>query len=294
MVLAEAGELTLYVFYLHAMRGLLALAAGDLDLALRHADKAERHQVPTLVIRGAVALRRGEPGVDLLLDEGWALATATTELQRLRPMASLRAEAAWLHGDAAGLNAATWDTYGLALSRGTPWDVGELAVWRWRAGLLDAVPPGLSEPHALEIAGAPAEAAAIWARLGEPYSQALAMLGSQDAEDLRQAIELLDEIGAVAVLPLARARLRDLGATSVPRGRMSSTRRNPGGLTDRQLEVLQLMVAGLTNSEIARRLVLSPKTVEHHVGAILAKLGAASRVEAADAARRLGVVEAAI
>ena len=80
-------------------------------------------------------------------------------------------------------------------------------------------------------------------------------------------------MGAVAVLPLARARLRDLGATSVPRGRMSSTRSNPGGLTDRQLEVLQLMVAGLTNSEIARRLVLSPKTVEHHVGAVLGQAG---------------------
>ena len=75
---------------------------------------------------------------------------------------------------------------------------------------------------------------------------------------------------------------------------MSSTRSNPGGLTDRQLEVLQLMVAGLTNSEIARRLVLSPKTVEHHVGAVLAKLGATSRVEAAEAARRLGVVGAEI
>ena len=294
MVIAQRGELTLYVFYIHATRGLLALAAGDLDLALRHAADAEYHQVPTLMIRGTVALRRGEPEVDALIEEGWALATATTELQRLRPMACLRAEAAWLHGDQAGLNAATRDTYELALSRGTPWDVGELAVWRWRAGLLDAVPPDLSEQHALEIAGAPAEAAAIWSRLGEPYSQALALLGSQDADHLREAIELLDEMGAVAVLPLARARLRHLGATSVPRGRMSSTRSNPGGLTDRQLEVLQLMVAGLTNSEIARRLVLSPKTVEHHVGAVLAKLGAASRVEAADAARRLGVVGAEI
>jgi DNA-binding NarL/FixJ family response regulator len=103
---------------------------------------------------------------------------------------------------------------------------------------------------------------------------------------------VLDRLGAIAVLPLARARLRDLGATSVPRGRARSTRRNPGGLTDRQLEVVRLLTSGLSNAEIARRLVLSPKTVEHHVGAVLTKLGAATRAEAADAARRLGMVDA--
>lgn len=126
--------------------------------------------------------------------------------------------------------------------------------------------------------------------LGEPHRQALALLGSQHPEDLREAIEILDRLGAVAAVPLARARLRALGVATVPRGRARSTRANPGGLTDRQLEVLRLVEAGMSNGEIAGRLVLSPKTVEHHVGAVLAKLGVSSRAEAAAAARGLGVV----
>jgi DNA-binding CsgD family transcriptional regulator len=207
-------------------------------------------------------------------------------------MACLRAEWAWLRGDTAGTDALTRETYELALRQGSPWDVAGLAIWRWRGGVLDDAPEGLPEPYALEVAGTPRLAAEAWEQLGEPYPQALALLGSRSTEDVAQAIEILDRLGAAAVLPLARSRLRDLGAAT-PRGRASSTRSNPGGLTDRQLEVVRLLGRGLSNAEIARELVLSPKTVEHHVGAALTKLGAASRLEAAEAARRLGISDSA-
>ena len=65
--------------------------------------------------------------------------------------------------------------------------------------------------------------------------------------------------------------------------------RRPGGLTARQVEVLRLVAEGLTNVEIAARLFVSPKTVDHHVSALLGKLNAASRTEAVAAARRIGV-----
>ena len=68
-----------------------------------------------------------------------------------------------------------------------------------------------------------------------------------------------------------------------------ATRGNPGALTSRELEVLALLAAGLRNGEIARRLVLSTRTVEHHVSAILGKLGVRTRAEAAAAALRLGL-----
>jgi DNA-binding CsgD family transcriptional regulator/tetratricopeptide (TPR) repeat protein len=290
MALARDRELQIYIDYLHVTRALLALATGDFTAAHSDVEKAPNaNRAPLLLVRASIAMRRGEPDAAALLHEGWEVALATTELQRLQPMACLRAEWAWLRGDAAGIAAVTRDTYELALRQGSPWDVGGLAIWRWRGGVLDDVPEGLPEPYVLELAGEARLAAQEWLRLGEPYPQAVALLGSLHTEDVLEAIEVLDRLGAIAVLPLARARLRDLGATSVPRGRASSTRRNPGGLTDRQLEVVRLLGRGLSNAEIARELVLSPKTVEHHVAAVLTKLAAASRLEAAEAARRLGI-----
>jgi len=67
----------------------------------------------------------------------------------------------------------------------------------------------------------------------------------------------------------------------------------PAGLTSREVQVLNLLVHGHTNTELARRLHLSPKTVDHHVSAILEKLQVRSRTEAVAAAFGLGIVKAA-
>jgi DNA-binding NarL/FixJ family response regulator len=75
----------------------------------------------------------------------------------------------------------------------------------------------------------------------------------------------------------------------VPRGPRPTTRENPAQLTARELEVLALVADGLRNREIAERLFLSPKTVAHHVSAILRKLGARSRSEAGAHAAQLGL-----
>jgi DNA-binding NarL/FixJ family response regulator len=75
----------------------------------------------------------------------------------------------------------------------------------------------------------------------------------------------------------------------VPHGPRAATRDNPAGLTTRQLAVLELLREGMTNAEIADRLVLSVRTVDHHVAAVLSKLGVQSRREVAAAAQALGV-----
>ena len=76
---------------------------------------------------------------------------------------------------------------------------------------------------------------------------------------------------------------------SIPRGPRPRTRQNPAGLTPRELEVLDLLCGGLRNAEIAQRLVVSEKTVDHHVSAILRKLGVHTRGEASAKALRLGL-----
>ena len=74
-------------------------------------------------------------------------------------------------------------------------------------------------------------------------------------------------------------------------GPRTSTKSNPAGLTTRELEVLALVSEGLRNREIAKRLSLSDKTVEHHVSAILRKLAVGTRGQAAAEAARLGIDE---
>ena len=68
-----------------------------------------------------------------------------------------------------------------------------------------------------------------------------------------------------------------------------ATRANAAGLTARELEVAALLANGLTNGEVATRLVLSPKTVDHHVSAVLSKLGVRSRRDVAAAASAMGI-----
>src|SRR5262249_29823687 len=69
------------------------------------------------------------------------------------------------------------------------------------------------------------------------------------------------------------------------------TRQNPAGLTARELEVLVLLAEGLRNAQIAERLVVAQKTVDHHVSAILRKLDAPTRGQAAAAPTRLGLLD---
>jgi len=116
---------------------------------------------------------------------------------------------------------------------------------------------------------------------------------SERDDDLREAITRFEALGAEAAARRTRQRMRELGHRAVPTGARASTRQHPLGLTRREDEVLTLICDGLTNDEIADRLVLSTRTVDHHVSAVLSKLGVSSRGAAAAQARRLGLVPAA-
>ena len=170
--------------------------------------------------------------------------------------------------------------------------IGQLAYWMHRTAPDRALPREIAEPYALMIEGQWQAAADAWNVLEAPYERALALADGPEAA-LREALALLEQLGAGPLQAIVRQRLRDLGVRGLPRGPRASTRAHPAGLTSREVQVLNLLVHGHTNTELARRLHLSTKTVDHHVSAILEKLQARSRTEAVAAAFGLGIIKAA-
>jgi DNA-binding CsgD family transcriptional regulator len=205
-------------------------------------------------------------------------------------VAAARGEAAWLAGRVDDVARETDAAFELALRRAAPWLLGELALVRWRAGLEDDLPEWISEPHGTQIAGRWREAAAMWAALDRPYESALA-LAEGDTEAQRQALDALRESGSLPAAAIVARRLRERGVRGIPRGPRASTRATPAGLTEREAEVLSLVAEGCQNAEIADRLVVSRRTIDHHVSAILRKLGARTRGEAVANAAELGLIQ---
>jgi DNA-binding CsgD family transcriptional regulator/tetratricopeptide (TPR) repeat protein len=272
--------------YLTAARARLQLARGDWGAATDAAAAvlSDPRSAPVargwaLAALGLVRARRGDAGADAPLDEADALVRGCGELMRIVPVAAARAETAWLRGDDDAVGPLTDDAIALARRRTAAWSFGELAYWRWLAGVREPVELA-AEPYRLAMTGEAERAAARWREIGCPYEEALA----------RDAIDELQQLGARPAARIVARRLRERGVRGVPRGPHPRTRENPAGLTARELEVLALVAEGMRNAQIAQRLVVSEKTVGHHVSAVLRKLDVSTRGEASAKALRLGLV----
>jgi DNA-binding NarL/FixJ family response regulator/tetratricopeptide (TPR) repeat protein len=240
------------------------------------------------VVAGQLAVRR--TGSDAgHLDEALRLAEPTGEEQRLVYVAAARAEAAWIQGRTDEIEREVDRGWPLAVRYRDRWGQGELAWWLSLAGIRRPLAEAPAAPFALLLDGSWSSAADEWLRIGCPLWAAHALVGSADLADARRGLDLVAGVGATAV---QQAMLRDRHALRlpVPRGPRSTSRANPSGLTARELEVLQLLVDGLSDADIARRLFLSEKTVSHHVSAVLHKLGEPTRSKAAATALRRRIV----
>jgi DNA-binding CsgD family transcriptional regulator len=297
MEYADERELLGFLRYFKVEQSMITLARGDWPEAERQADGAFDAEpvvrLPALVVLGRLRARRGAAGAAEPLAEAWQLALRLDEVQRVAPVASAMLEAGWLSDDGGSTAVATVQPWADRIrEHGTIAARAEFAYWLWRCGARPAADAGAADhPYALLAAGRWREAAQEWQRGGLPYEQSLALSDSDDPTDLLTALATVDALGGEPLARRLRQRLRDLGVTRLPRGPAPATRANPAHLTGRQVEVVRLLADGLTNAEIAARLVLSVRTVDAHVAAVFDKLETSTRLEAVGRARELGLVD---
>ena len=292
LVVAERHELPNLEAYSTALIARIAELEGDWD---RAADLVREvlggtaiTEMVALPILGGIETRRGRPAAQGLLEQAWQMASSAGELQRLAPAAVAVAEHAWVAGGSIVSVDKLGDVMDAGIHHGFSWSSGKIAFWLWRLGRLQAPPDGIAEPFRLMVLGDASAAASMWQARSAPYEQALALMIGQPAQKLA-ALEMLETLGAIAVAARLRKELRSEGI-SAPRGRGQETRRHAAGLTARQAEVLQLLDEDLSNTQIADRLFVSPRTVENHVSAVLDKLDVATREDAVSRARHEGLL----
>lgn len=250
---------------------------------------------PTVAIARFVALntlgwlraRRGPVDVGPLLDAALTIARDMRHLQRLWPVAVARAEAGSLEGTLGEHVPLLEEVLDLAARCRHGIAIGQTGLWLARAGRLTDPPPGAADPFARWIAGDHLGAATAFRRMGCPYEVASALTDTGDTGAMREAHATFERLGARPMADAVAAELRARGVRGA--GRRSRPDGHPSGLSERELDVLKLVAAGFTNPQIGAALFISRKTAEHHVSAILAKLGVATRAEAAVAAERLGI-----
>lgn len=286
-----------HTYNLEVHAALASLRRGDWDDAERRlrelldsVDDPGMLYVYSVPAYARLLARRGDlDAAGRLLEESWQRAFAQMSICGVLYASAGYAEWAWLTGRRDVAEGIYQRMTEHEIPRGLGHGAGEIFRYLARAGVAVTPFDGIAGAYAAGLRGDWEDAAAAWAG-HDPYEQALELAESGSPEHLLEALRMLDDLGAAPAANLVRRRLRELGVQRIPRGALPSTRDNVAGLTRRQLDVLELLADGLTNAEIADRLVVSVRTVDHHVSAILAKLGAQSRREAAAAADELGLL----
>jgi DNA-binding CsgD family transcriptional regulator len=278
-------------------KATLNLETGNWKEAYGIADKLLKNETQPAVVKiGALAvvatikMRRGDPDALPLLLEAKAKAFETMELQRIIPVLVALLEYEWITGKNFIEKDALDSIISMVGQRGIIYENNEFAFWLLKARKQGVVLREYYEGYQVNNQTMALKAADLWAQLGCPYEQALALFEASET-DKRKAIRIVHELGANAIYEKMKQEMRTSGIKSIPRGIRKTTQSHSAFLTPREMDVLRLLKEGMQNKEIAARLFISAKTVDHHISAILFKLDIDSRIKAVSEAVRREIIK---
>jgi DNA-binding CsgD family transcriptional regulator/Tfp pilus assembly protein PilF len=294
----EERDLDSWTLYLLTLRAKLHFETGNWDEAYRIAEKLIKYEnrsiavtISVLIMIATIKMRRSSEDDPLpLLLEAKTKAFGIMEMQRIIPSLIALLEYEWLTGkiviEKKDIDR-TMANIGQTINN---IENNEFAFWLQKVRKLHLPVEEVYEGYEINSVTKAHNAAALWAKSGCPYQEALCLFAGKD-DDKRKAITLVHELGANAVYEKMKSEMRGFGIKNIPRGIRKTTQSNPALLTQRELDVLQLLNEGLQNKEIAARLFISAKTVDHHISSILYKLEVNSRTKAVHEAIRLEIIK---
>lgn len=294
----EERDLDSWKHYMLSFKARMNLETGHWEEAeelarhlLKYESQAPIIAISALVVVATVGMRRGnEVDVLSLLAEAREKAFVTQELQRIAPVLVAMLEYEWLTGKAVVEKNDLDKVIAMIGQMGQVYENSTFAFWLLKARQQPILLRERDEGYQASSRKEAVKAAARWKQLGCPYEQAL-LLWEGEESDKKEAIAIVHELGAQAVYEKMKQEMKEAGIKNIPRGIRKATQANPAHLTEREMGVLLLLQEGMANKEIAEKLFVSAKTVDHHISSILFKLDVNSRVKAVQEALRLGILK---
>lgn len=283
--------------YLIVCKAKLFVDLGNWNEALSIANKlTDKEDLPpvirivALAILATIKMRCSHEDVLPLLLEAKEKAYETIEPQRILPVLVALLEYEWITGKKIIETPALEEAIMMVKQTGNIYEDSEFAFWLWKARGQKINLAESYEGYLIDAKQDAKKAAVLWNNLGCPYEEALMLNEGNDADKIA-GLEILYSLGAGVTAEKLKFQMRASGIKGIPRGIRKSTRENPANLTLRELGILRLLGEGMQNKEIAGKLFISPKTVDHHISSILFKLEVNSRTKAVKQAHEMGILK---
>ncbi|GGM97071.1 LuxR family transcriptional regulator [Dyadobacter beijingensis] len=293
----EKRDLDSWTNYMLSLKARMRLETGAWDDACEIATELlaneEQPAVVTIgpmVVLGTVKMRRNEPGALPLLTRAKTKALETMELQRIIPAFTALLEYQWLTGESILQATELEKTMEMTQKMGSMYEIQEFCFWLKKYSDHDTDFTGIYDAYVASNFS-PAKSYSQTANFSNcPYEEALTLFDG-DETGKTQAIRAMQHLGAAATYEKLKYLMRAEGLKRIPRGMRKSTTANSANLTLREVDVLQLLNEGLRNKEIASRLSVSTKTVDHHISSLLLKLNVDSRAKAVQQAMKMALLK---